>query len=482
MNNTTLRSTLAIRCFLLVLLFVIQGAIVQAQTLTPELSSRFLRALDSSLSVLKSKSLSAAVHLPDGSIWSRARGMSSAFDTVRTTDLYLIGSITKTLTSACILQLSQEKKLNLDDSIGKWIDPIEYVNPAITIRQLLRHQSGLYDILQNPECTQALLNNRQMIFEVEDLITGFIKPPLSGVTPNSVYSNTNYFLLGMIIKRVTGNPYYVELRKRFFTPYNLNTFVIPAYETMTSPAAHVWIDLNGDGVVDDAHDFYQNYRSLNGAAGAAGGYYATPADVSKWIWQYVRGNILDSSHMQQAKTFVPAAGSGGVTYGLGLMRRTLSGYTAIGHQGDLSYAGNSWYFPALDISITVSVNDSRNNSWSLAPTVIALLNAYTSSVVSSVDTDDDIQKLSDNSLNANVTIFPNPVHDYLTIDLHNIALLEPDELVISNTLGEVVIKKHLTGNTTSTVVQNLQGLANGMYIVSLKSVGSIISTTSLIKY
>lgn len=480
MNTTTLRSTLAIRCFLVTLLFVLYGVSTKAQTLTPELSSRFLRALDSSLSVLKSKSLSAAVHLPDGSIWSRARGMSSAFDSVRTTDLYLIGSITKTLTSACILQLSQEKKLNLDDSIGKWIDPIEYVNPAITIRQLMRHQSGLYDILQNPECTQALLNNRQMIFEVEDLVTGFIKPPLSGVTPNSVYSNTNYFLLGMIIKRVTGNPYYVELRKRFFTPLNLNTFVIPAYETMTARVAHVWIDLNGDGVVDDANDFYQNYRALNSAAGAAGGYYATSADISRWIWLYVKGTILDSSHMAQAKTFVPASGLGG--YGLGLMRRTFSGYTAIGHQGDLSYAGSSWYFPALDISITVSVNDSRNNSWSLAPTVIALLNVYTSSVVTSVDTDDDTQKLSDNTLNAKATIFPNPVHDYLTIDLHNIASLEPDELVIFNTLGEVVIKKNLTGNSTSTVVQNIHDLANGMYLVSLKSFGSIISTTTLIKH
>jgi CubicO group peptidase (beta-lactamase class C family) len=480
MNATVLRRTLLIRYSLFVVLLALHGVTIQAQTLTPELSSRFLRALDSTLNILKAKSLSAAVHFPDGTIWSRARGMSSAFDSVRTTDLYLIGSITKTLTSACILQLSQEKKLNLDDTIGKWIEPVEYVNPAITIRQLLRHQSGLYDILQNPECTQALMNNRQMIFEVEDLITGFIKPPLSGVTVNSVYSNTNYFLLGMIIKKVTGNPFYVEYRKRFFTPSNLNTFVIPAYETMTARVAHVWIDLNGDGVVDDANDFYQNYRALNSAAGAAGGYYATSADISRWIWLYVRGSILDSSHMAQAKTFVPATGLGG--YGLGLMRRTFSGYTAIGHQGDLSYAGSAWYFPALDISITVSVNDSRNNSWSLTPTVVALLNAYTASVVTGVETDDDTQKLSDDSPNSRLQIFPNPIYDYLSIDLRNLTTLESDELVISNTLGEVVLRQRIDKGSTSVLVHNLEDLPKGMYVVSIKSVGKILSSSAMIKH
>lgn len=125
------------------------------------LDSILNKTLDSMQVVLNVKSLSAAMQFTDSSVWARASGISSVFPTVNVTtnDVYLIGSITKTITAACILQLTDQGILNLDDSLYMWLDTIQYINPNITIRQLLRHQSGIYDVLSNPACQPALIAN-----------------------------------------------------------------------------------------------------------------------------------------------------------------------------------------------------------------------------------------------------------------------------------------------------------------------------------
>jgi CubicO group peptidase (beta-lactamase class C family) len=72
------------------------------------LDSMLSKSLDSMQVVLNVKSLSAAMQFPDTAVWARATGISSLvpLDSVTTSDVYLIGSVTKTMTSACVLQLS----------------------------------------------------------------------------------------------------------------------------------------------------------------------------------------------------------------------------------------------------------------------------------------------------------------------------------------------------------------------------------------
>ncbi len=260
--------------------------------------------------VLNVKSLSASIQFPDTAVWKRATGISSVNPplNVTTDDAYLIGSVVKTMTSACILQLADQGVLNLDDSLHQWLDTIQYINPNITIRQLLRHQSGLYDVLNNPACQPALMANQSTVWLAVDLINTFIQPPIAAPGTNWSYCNTNYFLLGMIIEEATGNYYYDELRNRFFSPLGMTTIGIPAFESYSNPVAHLWLDINGDGITDDAHFFYYYYLSLNSAAGAAGGYYATPSDVTRWMRTYMRGDLLTPGMLLQARTTVFALG------------------------------------------------------------------------------------------------------------------------------------------------------------------------------
>lgn len=452
-----------------------------AQNVHPVLDSVLNKTLDSMVTVLNVKSLSAAIHVSNTRTWAAAKGISSVNPRVDVTknDVYLIGSVAKTITSACILQLADEGVLRLDDSVSRWLDTLQNVNPNITIRQLLRHQSGLYDFLNHPNLQLRFMSYQDSVWTPETLLRVFLREPIAQAGTTWSYCNTNYLLLGMIIKRATGKFYYQAFRERFFTPLNLNTFAIPAFERLTSPVAHAWLDITGDGVTDDAHNFYINYLALNSAAGAAGGYFATPTQTSKWMWTYMRGNLLSANMLSQAQTTV--AGSGlpvGTTYGLGLMKRNLNNTLAYGHGGDLVYATSSWYLPSRDLAITVACNDAKNNSWTLIPVVEALLKTYIDWVRTDVDKDL-------NTLNAAIDVSPNPFSDNLTIQVKTPMPYTNISCAFHNQLGQNVLNvenKDIVTNSNAISLPNLGHLPTGLYVLTIKAEGKIVGVKKVMKF
>ncbi|HNP47718.1 MAG TPA: serine hydrolase [Bacteroidia bacterium] len=450
-----------------------------AQSISATLDSALDRTLDSMHLVLNNKSLNAALQMPNNYNWKHATGISSINPprNVTTDDVYLIGSVTKTITAACILQLADQHILNLDDSLYQWTDTIQYINPNITIRQLLRHESGLYDALTNPQCFPTLQNDPDSIWDAKDLITTFIQPPLAQPGTTWKYCNTNYFLLGMIIRRATGYMFYMELRNRFFIPLGWNSIATPSWETVSSPVAHAWMDITGDGVTDDAHSFYYNLLSLNSAGGAAGCYYSNAADLSKWMRTYMRGDLLSPAMMAEAQTTVTAPGLGSVTYGLGLMRKFFLGYEAYGHGGDLTYSASSWYFPDFDISISVLNNESTVNSWGLIPVVTALLQTYLNwNLVNGV--------AEHQTHTSSYSVFPNPFAESfeLTFATKNPATKIRAELV--NLLGEKMCTQNYYSSAigTGTIPFSTTGsLPHGLYFLNVYENESLVETLKIVK-
>lgn len=467
-----------IKRVIFILILSLLYATVKAQTIPASLDTVLTHTLDSMYNVMGIKSLNAAIQFPDGTIWANAVGISAQNVSVTPNDAYLIGSVTKTLTAACILQLVDEQILSLDDSLYMWLDTIQYINPNITIRQLLRHQSGIYDVLNNQNCQPALLANMDSIWAPQDLISTFIKPAIAQPGGAWSYCNTNYFLLGMIIKAATGNPFYTEIRNRFFTPLGLNTFAIPAYETITSPVAHVWLDINGNGITDDAHSFYMNYLSLNSVAGAAGGYFSTATDLSKWMKAYMSGTLHSPSIMAQAQTTVPASGMPGGTYGLGLMKKSFAGYLGYGHGGDLAYSASSWYFPSKDVSISVLGNDADFNSWTLAPVVEELLKNYLIWQLTASVEDVAQAKLA-------LQVFPNPFDNQVFVKMNLPENAQELTCILSNAMGEnlaTIQENHLLkGQEQVFSFENITDLPQGFYFVRTYINGNLVQTAKLVK-
>ncbi len=445
--------------FSLIMVSVFQTSFAQVH---PILATALDETLDSMKIVVNTKSLSAAIQTSDGSIWSHAVGLSSGITAVTTDDSYLIGSVTKTITSACILSLAEEGLLNIDDSLHAWFPTMPFIDSTITIRQLMNHSSGLYDIMGHPDLTDSMDADMSRIWTAEELVANFMGPSLFIPGDGWSYSNTNYFLLGMIIEEATGNPFYSELRERFFDPLSLTSFNIPSFEPDLGPVAHIWMDLDGDGDLEDAHSFYSVFMSLNSIAGAAGGYYSTPTDCAKWTRAYLRGDVLSDASLLEAQTTIFAPGSQGNLYGLGLMKNSIHflGHLAYGHGGDLGYHASSWYFPDFDISITVFNNDNSKSSWDLLPVVRELLRTYLANETAGIE----------NLITEGFSFGPNPFTNELNITLEKEFGTGLKEVQLVNSLGQKVTRQ-MEITTVEDKMQvhfyDLELLPNGIYFIQL---------------
>ena len=451
-----------------------------AQGIPAKLETELNKTLKTMRLTVGARSLSAAIQFSDNATWSSADGVSSQspLDYASPDHSYAIGSITKSITDACVLQLADEGKLTLGDSLHKWLPAFPYVNPNITIRQLLRHQSGLFDVITNPAFDAASKVKLDSIWSLSNLVRDYIKAPLFAPGASWSYSNTNYALLGLIVEAATGNTYHEEYKRRFFDPLNLGSLVIPPYDPYPSKVAHVWLDGNGDGITEDFHFFFSKWRSFSTAAGPIGAYYATAKDVAVWNRAFLRGDLHSPATLDEAKTTVATTMPASGRYGLGIMERKFFGLVAYGHGGDIGYSGITYYFPAKDISITVLNNDGLIRSWDLAPIIQALLKVYLDYQTAVSTT----QAYTAETLKAKA--YPNPFSDDLTVS----AVL-PDEaatiaVVLTNAVGATVAQTHavrLPSGPQNIPIAALGQLPRGVYFANILIDGAMAGTVQVVK-
>lgn len=453
-------------------------SLLEAQSIHPDLQKILEKTLDSMRTKIGNKSLSAAIQFKNDSIWAYATGISAAPAVkAKPNQAYLIGSVTKTITAACILQMVDEGKIALDDPLSKYLDSIKFVTPTATIRQLLRHQSGIYDALENPAHQQFLLADPSKVWNPRDFIEQFIKSPNFQPGGGWRYCNTGYFLLGMIIEKVSGQPFHQELRDRFFDPMGLKSVFIPAFEPISVPVCHAWMDLTGDGVNDDAHNFYMNYKSLNSVAGAAGGYFSTASDLSKWMKKLMRGDLLSPAMMTAGKQTVTAPGLPISGYGLSFNKKTFVGLEGWGHGGDLVYSASSWYFPMKDVSISVLNNENQFTSWQLAPVVAALLK-------NCIDWEKSLPTVEFEGEKMSVSVFPNPFSSELNLKIESPVAAQNVEVKLTNSLGttvNLIQNQALKIGDNSFSFNDLGELPAGVYFVSMIADGRFLSVQKLLK-
>jgi D-alanyl-D-alanine carboxypeptidase len=472
------------KLLLVLIISITGGAAAHAQSSgNPVLDSRLNAILDSMRGVLNVKSLGAAIVMPNDAVWADASGVASLVPLVDATPahVYEVGSVAKTFTAATILQLVDEGVLTLNDSLHEWLPSIPFVNPNITIRQVLRHQSGLYDVIASPTSPFAVATNLHYdsVFVIDNVVNDYIKTPEFTAGTSWSYCNTNYLILAMIIKAATGKTYVEQFKERFFIPQNLPTIQIPYFDDITSPVAHVWLDLNGDMIPnEDGHNYFFNWTALHTAVGPSGGYYATPTDIAKWMKTFASGSLLTPSLMMQVRSTVNTNMPDGTRYGLGIMERKFMNITSYGHGGDLGYSSNVFYFPSKQISIAVLNSDSKVNSWGLAPVVTALLQEYMKNpILSGVD----------NTLDANVldmSVSPNPFMSDFKVSLQIPSFTDEAQLVLTNVLGERIATKN-TSNLAAGVQQiqmdGLNEIPSGMYFLSVVLDGQMMGTMQVVK-
>jgi D-alanyl-D-alanine carboxypeptidase len=239
---------------------------------------------------------------------------------------FRIGSTTKTFVSVVLLQLVGEGRIGLDDPIERWLPGVVDDNGNdgrhVIVRQVLQHTSGRYDPTNDLDALtsaeQFLAHRFDHYTEAQLVKVAMRHPPLFAAGTHWSYSNTNYLVAGMLIERVTGHPWYAEVRSRILMPLHLtHTFYPGDRPTLPRPHAQGYRQFAPGGPLVDTTVFNPTVTA------SAGGLVSTVADLARF-WQAVaRGQLLRPRQMAELHQSVLADGfqeiRPGIRYGLGIM-------------------------------------------------------------------------------------------------------------------------------------------------------------------
>ncbi|MBJ8055838.1 beta-lactamase family protein [Bacillus cereus] len=271
-----------------------------------------------------------------GKTWSYAAGVAnlSSKKPMKTDFRFRIGSVTKTFTATVVLQLAEENRLNLDDSIEKWLPGViqgnGYDDKQITIRQLLNHTSGIAEYTRSKSFN---LMDTKKSYRAEELVKmGISMPPDFAPGKSWSYSNTGYVLLGILIETVTGNSYAEEIENRIIEPLELSNTFLPGNSSVIPGTKHARGYIQLDGASEPKDVTYYN-PSMGSSAGDM---ISTADDLNKFFSYLLGGKLLKEQQLKQMLTTVPTGEAVLGRYGLGIYETKLpNGVSIWGHGGSI---------------------------------------------------------------------------------------------------------------------------------------------------
>ncbi len=232
---------------------------------------------------------------------------------MRATDRFRIGSATKPFVAAVALQLVDEGTLSLADTVEHWLPGVVPNGERITVRQLLNHTSGLFEYLEDRRVLGGWPNRiPTRVWTPRELVAIAVShPPLFAPGARWSYSNTNYFLLGLIIQATTKRPLGTELGRRIFAPLRLHKTSFDTTTRIAGRYAHGYERVGGRRL----RDIGEISPSLYWAAGAI---VSTADDLARFFDELLSGRLLRPKLLEAMRTTVPV--SPFQQYGLGVYR------------------------------------------------------------------------------------------------------------------------------------------------------------------
>jgi len=290
---------------------------------------------------------SVAVAIPGEGTWSATRGLARKEppQPVAPEQPFQVASTAKTLTAAVVLQLVEERKLALGDTIDRWFPDAPNAG-LITIEQLLRHTSGIVSFNALPTFGTAYRTPAEVI------ALGTAQKPQFCPGTNWSYTNTGYAMLGVVIEKVEGAPLADVLAKRLIRPLSLT------HTVMRRPGVELPVATgHAAGRPVDAPDQYATPY-------AAGALASTGGDLVRFWHALLAGQVLPEASVHRMFTAMPAmlgpyAGSNSF-YGMGVQLYDVPDGPGLmlGHSGGIEgFTSVVAYVPADDVYIAVSFNE-----------------------------------------------------------------------------------------------------------------------------
>ena len=218
-----------------------------------------------------------------------------------------LGSITKQFTAMLILQLAEKGELDLHAPINTYLpDYPESTGSIVTTHHLLTHTSGIPNYTSFPNFFRDKTRDAYTPKEFIDLFKDMELEFAPGERFN--YSNSGYFLLGVIMEELTGKSYEALLHKNILEPLNMNETGYDHHDDILTNRATGYEQRNGSYINSPYLDMSIPY--------AAGSMYASAADLFKWDRALYENTLLSEEYMTLFfEPFIPAMGGSSYAYG-----------------------------------------------------------------------------------------------------------------------------------------------------------------------
>jgi len=254
---------------------------------------------------------------------------------------YRLASVTKQFTAAAIMLLVDDGKLHLDDELSDLLPKMPKAWKGVTLRHLLSHTSGIPNYTgqgQYDEIAKKPQKHKAVLKLVIDLPLQF-KPG-----DRYRYSNTNYFLLGMIIERVTKKTYNEFLQERIFIPLGMTQTRLDDTSAEMPKRAIGYNSMSGISMPIAPPDASVSF--------SAGGLISSIADMAKWEAALFDGTVVKKELLQQMWTPMKLNDGMSTEYGFGWNVTHIGDHSMVAHSGGIE-GFSTMYARCTDCGLSV---------------------------------------------------------------------------------------------------------------------------------
>ncbi|HLO57927.1 MAG TPA: serine hydrolase domain-containing protein [Bacteroidales bacterium] len=322
---------------------------------------RFISAHEDSLLNLlseRNQSMGSVAVLTDGNVlYAKSFGYRETSPEKLPSDIkthYRIGSISKMFTTVLIMQMVEKGKISLATTLDKYYPSVPN-SGKITIGEMLSHRSGIHSFTNDSlymTYYQKPMTHDQML----DIISKN-KPDFEPDT-KADYSNTNFYLLGLIVEKLYGKPYGEVLKNQICSKIGLSQTYYGAKTDLNKNECYSFEYIN---------DWVKQPETDMSIPHGAGSIVSTPSDLTKFIYALFNGKLISQQSLDQMTTIKD-------NFGLGMLQFPYDDKKVYGHTGGIDgFSSVLCYVPEDKVAFAVCSNGTR---YKLNDILLSTVNNY----------------------------------------------------------------------------------------------------------